>query len=129
VRVALHGVHVGLAAQILTVANVDVARSAEGRQSEANGADTEAGAPERSQLTVLAHVLPTVPINSPTFRVYVNADPAGVELAAAAKNVIALAAGAMDGLRLGPRPYLLDMNASRGFPSHPPTAPRRRAPS
>lgn len=40
-------------------------------------------------------------INSPTFRVYVNADPAGVELAAAAKNVIALAAGAMDGLRLG----------------------------
>lgn len=40
-------------------------------------------------------------INSPTFRVYVNSDPAGVELAAAAKNVIALAAGAMDGLRLG----------------------------
>lgn len=40
-------------------------------------------------------------INSPMFRVYVNNDPAGVELAAAAKNVIALAAGAMDGLRLG----------------------------
>lgn len=40
-------------------------------------------------------------INSPTFRVYVNSDPAGVELAAAAKNVIALAAGAMDGLGLG----------------------------
>jgi len=40
-------------------------------------------------------------INSPTFRVYLNNDPAGVELAAAAKNVIALAAGAMDGLRLG----------------------------
>jgi glycerol-3-phosphate dehydrogenase (NAD(P)+) len=40
-------------------------------------------------------------INSPTFRVYVNNDPAGVELAAAAKNVIALAAGAMDGLQLG----------------------------
>jgi glycerol-3-phosphate dehydrogenase (NAD(P)+) len=40
-------------------------------------------------------------INSPTFRVYVNNDPAGVELAAAAKNVIALAAGAMDGLGLG----------------------------
>ena len=40
-------------------------------------------------------------INSPTVRVYVNSDPAGVELAAAAKNVIALAAGAMDGLRLG----------------------------
>jgi glycerol-3-phosphate dehydrogenase (NAD(P)+) len=40
-------------------------------------------------------------INSTTFRVYVNSDPAGVELAAAAKNVIALAAGAMDGLGLG----------------------------
>jgi glycerol-3-phosphate dehydrogenase (NAD(P)+) len=40
-------------------------------------------------------------INSPSFRVYVNNDPAGVELAAAAKNVIALAAGAMDGLRFG----------------------------
>ena len=40
-------------------------------------------------------------INSSSFRVYVNDDPAGVELAAAAKNVIALAAGAMDGLGLG----------------------------
>jgi glycerol-3-phosphate dehydrogenase (NAD(P)+) len=40
-------------------------------------------------------------INSSTFRVYVNNDPAGVELAAAAKNVIALAAGAIDGLALG----------------------------
>jgi glycerol-3-phosphate dehydrogenase (NAD(P)+) len=40
-------------------------------------------------------------INSSSFRVYVNGDPAGVELAAAAKNVIALAAGAIDGLALG----------------------------
>jgi glycerol-3-phosphate dehydrogenase (NAD(P)+) len=40
-------------------------------------------------------------INSSSFRVYVNNDPAGVELAAAAKNVIALAAGAIDGLSLG----------------------------
>jgi glycerol-3-phosphate dehydrogenase (NAD(P)+) len=40
-------------------------------------------------------------INTSSFRVYVNNDPAGVELAAAAKNVIALAAGAIDGLGLG----------------------------
>ena len=40
-------------------------------------------------------------INSSSFRVYVNEDPAGVELAAAAKNVVALAAGALDGLGLG----------------------------
>jgi glycerol-3-phosphate dehydrogenase (NAD(P)+) len=40
-------------------------------------------------------------VNSPTFRVYVNDDVAGVELCAAAKNVIALAAGGADGLGLG----------------------------
>jgi glycerol-3-phosphate dehydrogenase (NAD(P)+) len=40
-------------------------------------------------------------LNSPTFRVYVNHDIVGVELCAAAKNVIALAAGGADGLRLG----------------------------
>jgi glycerol-3-phosphate dehydrogenase (NAD(P)+) len=38
---------------------------------------------------------------SPTFRVYVNDDLVGVELSAAAKNVIALAAGGVDGLLLG----------------------------
>ena len=46
-------------------------------------------------------VLLQVAINSPIFRVYVNEDVAGVELCAAAKNVIALAAGGADGLRLG----------------------------
>ena len=40
-------------------------------------------------------------ITSPTFRVYVNGDVAGVELCAAAKNVVALAAGGADGLGLG----------------------------
>jgi glycerol-3-phosphate dehydrogenase (NAD(P)+) len=38
---------------------------------------------------------------SPRFRVYVNTDLVGVELCAAAKNVMALAAGAVDGLGLG----------------------------
>jgi glycerol-3-phosphate dehydrogenase (NAD(P)+) len=40
-------------------------------------------------------------VNSVVFRVYVSDDIVGVELCAAAKNVIALAAGGADGLRLG----------------------------
>jgi len=40
-------------------------------------------------------------ITSTRFRVYLNADLTGVELCAAAKNVIALAAGGVDGLEVG----------------------------
>ena len=40
-------------------------------------------------------------VNSTVFRVYVNADVVGVELCAAAKNVIGLAAGGVDGVGLG----------------------------
>jgi glycerol-3-phosphate dehydrogenase (NAD(P)+) len=40
-------------------------------------------------------------INSTVFRTYVNPDVTGVELSAAAKNGIALAAGGVDGLDLG----------------------------
>src|SRR5205085_649815 len=40
-------------------------------------------------------------LSSTLFRAYVNSDLVGVELCAAAKNVIALAAGGVDGLGLG----------------------------
>lgn len=39
--------------------------------------------------------------SSPKFRVYTNDDPIGVEIAGTVKNVIAIAAGACDGLKLG----------------------------
>lgn len=48
----------------------------------------------------LAH-LTQLAFSSDTFRVYTSSDPVGAELAAALKNVIALAAGISDGLELG----------------------------
>lgn len=39
--------------------------------------------------------------SSPQFRVYTNSDPLGVELGGTLKNVLAIAAGACDGLQLG----------------------------
>ena len=53
-----------------------------------------------SEDSALAELLQEA-INSMIFRVYVNDDLVGVELCAAAKNVIALAAGGVDGLGLG----------------------------
>jgi glycerol-3-phosphate dehydrogenase (NAD(P)+) len=53
-----------------------------------------------SEDTALAEWLQAA-LNSGVFRVYVNEDLVGVELCGAAKNVIALAAGAVDGLGLG----------------------------
>ena len=54
-------------------------------------------------------------ITSTAFRVYVNDDLVGVELCAAAKNVIALAAGGADGLGLGDnaKAALVDPRAGR----------------
>ncbi|MFM2303472.1 MAG: hypothetical protein RLZZ135_881 [Cyanobacteriota bacterium] len=39
--------------------------------------------------------------SSPKFRVYTNDDPIGIEIAGTVKNVIAIAAGTCDGLKLG----------------------------
>ncbi|HEX5432138.1 MAG TPA: NAD(P)H-dependent glycerol-3-phosphate dehydrogenase [Bryobacteraceae bacterium] len=39
--------------------------------------------------------------SGPTFRLYTNSDPAGVELGAALKNIVAIAAGVCQGLGLG----------------------------
>jgi glycerol-3-phosphate dehydrogenase (NAD(P)+) len=42
--------------------------------------------------------------SGPSFRLYTNADPAGVEVGAALKNVIAIGAGICEGLNLGHNP-------------------------
>jgi glycerol-3-phosphate dehydrogenase (NAD(P)+) len=52
-----------------------------------------------SEATVAAHVQGL--LSTPTFRVYAGSDPLGVELGGAIKNIIAIAAGIVDGLGLG----------------------------
>jgi len=64
---------------------------AQGLPAAAVIASEDGGLAERLQHAII----------SPRFRVYVNSDPTGVEFCAAAKNVIALAAGAADGLEIG----------------------------
>jgi glycerol-3-phosphate dehydrogenase (NAD(P)+) len=68
--------------------------------AEEIGHGLPAAAVVASEDDVLAARLQTE-INSLIFRVYVNPDLTGVELCAAAKNVIALAAGGVDGLGFG----------------------------
>ena len=43
-------------------------------------------------------------LSAPRFRLYTNPDPIGVEVAAAVKNIIAIAAGVVEGLGLGSNP-------------------------
>lgn len=59
-------------------------------------AATVVGTPDRALARRVAATF-----GSPTFRVYSNPDRAGVELGGVLKNVIALAAGMCDGMRLG----------------------------
>jgi glycerol-3-phosphate dehydrogenase (NAD(P)+) len=53
-----------------------------------------------SNITDAATHIQTI-FSSPKFRVYTNDDPMGVEIAGTVKNVMAIAAGACDGLNLG----------------------------
>ena len=55
---------------------------------------TVVAASESTELAALAQVV----FNTRHFRVYTNPDPLGVELAGATKNVVALAAGIIDGI-------------------------------
>lgn len=68
--------------------------------AEEVGRDLPAAAVIASEDEQLAQRLQAA-VNSITFRVYLNDDVIGVELCAAAKNVIGLAAGGADGLGLG----------------------------
>ncbi len=66
------------------------------RADKPTALDLAAPAAERDVAVALAHALHT-----PHFRPYVSADPVGVQLGGAAKNVVAIAAGVARGLELG----------------------------
>jgi len=61
---------------------------------------TAAAAAGPAQAALLAQRV----MSSNTFRVYTNDDPVGVELGGALKNVVAIAAGILDGLGMGNNP-------------------------
>jgi glycerol-3-phosphate dehydrogenase (NAD(P)+) len=66
------------------------------RADKPTALDLAASPAHRDIATALAHALHT-----PHFRPYVSADPVGVQLGGAAKNVVAIAAGVARGLDLG----------------------------
>lgn len=86
--------------EIVGFLDVDIALLSGPNHAEEVGRNLPAMAVVASdKLTVAERVQKA--LSTPTFRLYVNKDMVGVELAGTTKNIIALAAGASDGLGLG----------------------------